>query len=175
MMFPGRITAGTLTVAVQYVIVSLVAYLGAYSFTNIIHGSYASIGALWAMISGMVVLQASMGATEWSAWRRVFGSLLGAVLSAAYLLVFPFSPVGMALSIGFTVLICEVFRVPDHARLAAITVGAVMIFSNLNPEIGPVVNAALRFGEVLIGSTIAVLVVRFWPLPPAADDDTRTE
>ncbi|RXE57120.1 hypothetical protein ABH15_03065 [Methanoculleus taiwanensis] len=173
MRFPGRITAGTLTVAVQYVIVSLIAYLGAYSFTNLVHGSYASIGGLWAMISGMVVLQATMDATESTAGRRVFGSLVGAVLSAAYLLVFPFSPVGMALSIGITVLICQAFQVPDHARLAAITVGAIMIFSDLNPEIGPVVNAALRFGEVFIGSTVAVLVVRFWPFSPK--DETRAE
>jgi uncharacterized membrane protein YgaE (UPF0421/DUF939 family) len=172
MKIPGRITAGTLTVAVQYFIVSLIAYVGAYSFTDIVHGSYASIGGLWALISGIVVLQATLNATESTAALRVFGSLIGAVLSAAYLLVLPFSPLGMAFSIGFTVLICQALRVPDHARLAAITVGAIMVFSDLNPDVNPVVNAGLRFGEMLIGSTVAVLVVRLWPFPPAAEDGT---
>ena len=57
---------------------------------------------------------------------RVLGTLIGAMLSGFYLYLFPFSPVGMAVSVRLTVLLCQMVGVPDHGRLAAITVALVM-------------------------------------------------
>jgi uncharacterized membrane protein YccC len=42
-------------------------------------------------------------------------------------------------------------------------VAVVMVVSGLNPEIGPLVNAATRFIEVINGSIVAVAVVWVWP------------
>jgi len=64
--------------------------------------------------------------------------------------------------IGLTVLICMALNIPSHARLAAITVAVIMVFSTLNPEVLPVVNATLRFCEVIIGSVVAVGVFFVW-------------
>ena len=69
----------------------------------------------------------------------------------------------MAVTIGVTVLICMTLGIPDHARLAALTVGVIMVFASLNPDLNPVINAVLRFTEVLIGSVIAVILVWIWP------------
>jgi uncharacterized membrane protein YgaE (UPF0421/DUF939 family) len=79
------------------------------------------------VISGIVVLQATRRDTVASAWLRVLGTLIGAVISAIYLSFLPFNPFGLAVCIGITVLPCHSFRVPDHARLAAITVAVVMV------------------------------------------------
>jgi uncharacterized membrane protein YccC len=69
----------------------------------------------------------------------------------------------MAVMVGVTVFICITFGIPDHARLAALTVGVIMVFASLNPDLNPVINAVLRFTEVLIGSVIAVILVWIWP------------
>jgi uncharacterized membrane protein YccC len=85
------------------------------------------------------------------------------MLGGFYLYLLPFSPIGMAVSIGLTVLLCQALKVPDHGRLAAITVALIMVISSGNPELSPFANAALRFIESVIGAVIAVLAVLLWP------------
>lgn len=152
-------------VSIQFTLVSLLSFLIATSISSFIEGGSQSsfIGGLWAVISGIVVMQATMVDTRSSALLRVFGSFIGAVFSAIYLLLLPFNPFGLALLIGITVLVCQALSIPDHGRLAAVTVAVVLVVSTLNPEIDPVLNAALRFGDTVIGSAMAVLMVRIWP------------
>jgi uncharacterized membrane protein YccC len=141
----------------------LLAYLAGLHLTLVIPSVSAHIGALWCVISGLVVLQATRRETVASAWLRVLGTLIGALVSAIYLLFLPFSPIGLAVSIGITVLLCHAWRVPDHARLASITVAVIMVVSTVHPQINPLVNAGLRFVESCIGTVLAVLAVLAWP------------
>ncbi len=150
-------------IAVQDALVSLLAYLAGSYFTQAVDGAATQIGALWSTISGIVVLQATRQETVATAWLRVLGTLIGASISAAYLSVLPFSPVGMAVSVGITVLFGHTCRVPDHARLAAITVAVIMVVSMADPRMNPLMNAAWRFGESCIGTALAVLAVVLWP------------
>jgi uncharacterized membrane protein YccC len=107
----------------------------------------------------MVVLQATRGTTLSSAGFRVLGTLIGSIVAAAYLSLLRFSAVGMAACILGTVLLCQAVRIPDHARLAALTVAVVMVLSSEDPGVSPVVSAALRFVESCIGTALAVLAV----------------
>ena len=155
------LTAGRL--AGQSALVCLLAYLAGFYFTRAVGGAPSLIGALWATISGLVVLQATRRETVNTAWLRVLGTLIGSLISAAYLFLLPFSPLGMAVSVGVTVLLCHAFRVPDHSRLASITVAVIMVISLIHPRINPLVNAGLRFAESCIGTGLAVLAVVLWP------------
>jgi uncharacterized membrane protein YccC len=155
---PGKIRSA-LRVAGENALVSLLAYLGGLYLTVPLGGTSSLIGALWAAISGLVVLQATRQDTLASAWLRILGTLIGAVVSAIYLSLLPFSALGMAASIGATVLLCQGLRVPDHARLASITVAIIMVISAKEPGLDPKLNAALRFIESCIGAGIAVAVV----------------
>ncbi|WP_322629534.1 FUSC family protein [Halothiobacillus sp.] len=152
-------------IAAQTTLVSVASYLAGFYFTELFHAASASMGALWSAVSGIVVLQATQRDTWSSASLRIFGSLIGAVTSAAYLSVLPFSPIGMAVSIFVTVLLCHVARIPDHARLAAITVVVIMVITSIDPTLNPISNAALRFSESFIGATIAVFAALLWPGP----------
>ena len=100
-----------------------------------------------------------------SAWLRVLGTFVGAVISSIYLSFLPFSPLGMAVTVGVTVLLCQFIGIPDHARLAALTVAVIMVISSLHPEYHPFLNALLRFMESAIGTVLAVVVVLLWPEP----------
>jgi uncharacterized membrane protein YccC len=166
---------GPVHTAVQYALVSLLAYvIASYaSFSMQRTADLALIGALWAMISGIVVMQETRKSTLNSAWLRILGSLAGAIISAIYLSFLPFSPVGMAVLIGVTVLVCQGFGIPGHARLASLTVAVVMVVSAINPEISPLVNAAARFIEVIIGSLVAVAVVWVWPFVTRTADTAQ--
>jgi uncharacterized membrane protein YccC len=157
-MFQDRVS-----IAIQNALVSLTAYLVGYYFTGLFHGRSSSIGGLWSLIAAIVVLQATSRDTWKSAVSRVLGTFIGAMLGGFYLYFLPFSPIGMAVSIGLTVLLCQAFNVPDHGRLAAITVALIMVLSSGNPELSPFANAALRFIESVIGAVIAVLAVLLWP------------
>jgi len=156
------ISLETIRITVQITFVSFVSYLLGFHFTSLFHGESASIGGLWATLSSFLVLQASRHDTWSSALLRVFGTAIGAVVSAAYLIVLPFGPIGMAVSIFVTVLLCHAVQVPDHARLAARTVAIVMVTASLHPTLSPILNAALRLGESFIGTVIAVLVALIW-------------
>jgi len=152
-----------LRMAVLSAAVSTLAYLGGSRFTALFHGASAVVGGLWSMISAVVVLQATRRETITSASRRVLATLIGAVISAVYLVVFPYSLVGMAVCIGATVLLGQVTGSPDHARLAAITVAVIMVTSSVSPTLSPILNAALRFAESCIGAATTVVAAHVWP------------
>lgn len=154
-----------LPTALQFTIVSFLSFTIAVSITSCVHGAGDSqtIGAMWAMISSIVVMQETRSATLDTASLRILGSLFGALISAVYLSFFPFSTIGMAVLVGITILACQLLGIPGHARLAALTAGVVMVVSAVNPAVPPFVNAGTRFFEVIIGSSVAVLVVWAWP------------
>ena len=152
-------------IALQIALVSLASYACGSSFTGLFHGASARIGGLWSMVSGIVVLQATRRTTWSSAWLRVLGTLIGSIIGAVYLLLLPFSAIGMAVCIFGTVLLCHAARIPDHARLAALTVAVIIVLSSVNQALSPILNAALRFAESCIGTALAVLAVLMWPGP----------
>jgi len=155
--------ANAIRAAILSAVVAVLSYLGGRNFTALFHGASATVGGLWSLITSTIVLQKTRHETLDSAWRRLFGTLTGAVLSGLYLSVMPFSLFGMGLCIGVTVLVGQVLGAPDHARLAAITVGIVMVTASVNPDMAPALDAALRFTESVIGAAITIIAVHVWP------------
>jgi uncharacterized membrane protein YccC len=154
-----------LRVAVQIALVSLLAYVGGFRFTSLFHDASADIGALWSVISGILVLQATRRSTWSSACFRLLGTLVGSIISALYLSFLSFSPIGLAACTLATVLLCHAARIPEHARLAAFTVAVMMVLSNLHSTLTPILSGVLRLGESGIGAAMAVLVAFLWPEP----------
>jgi uncharacterized membrane protein YccC len=154
--------AEQLRIPAQIAVAALVAYLLGFSFTSLFPGYLPKIGGLWSAISAIVVTQVSRQEARSSASLRVLGSAIGAVTSAVYLSLLPFHPVGMALAIFATVVICTALNIPSHGRLAAITVLVVMVTASLDPALNPLLNALLRFVESCIGTAVALLGVLLW-------------
>ena len=152
-----------LRIPAEIAVAALVAYVLGFWFTGLFPGYLPKIGGLWSAISAIVVTQASRRETTSSASLRILGSAIGAITSAVYLTLLPFHPLGMALAIFATVLLCSAVNIPSHGRLAAITVIVVMVTGSLDPKLSPGLNALLRFVESCIGTGVAVLAVRLWP------------
>lgn len=153
----------SLRIPAAIAVAALVAYLLGSWFTGLFPGYLPRIGGLWSAISAIVVTQVSTRETSSSASLRILGSAIGATTSAVYLSLMPFHPLGMAVAIFATVLLCAAVRVPSHGRLAAITVIVVMVTASLDPTLSPVLNALLRFLETCIGTGVALLAVLLWP------------
>ncbi|WP_216918947.1 FUSC family protein [Synechococcus sp. CCAP 1479/9] len=156
-------SAERLRIPAQIAVAALVAYLLGFWFTSLFPGYLPKIGALWSAISAVMVTQVTRKDAASSASLRILGSAIGAITSAVYLTLLPFHPLGMALAIFATVMLCAAINVPSHGRLAAITVIVVMVTGSLDPALSPGVNALLRFLESCIGTAVALLAVWLWP------------
>ena len=150
--------------------VALFSYVCGSHFTYTFHKPSADMGGLWSVIAGIMVLQTTRHATTESAWRRAIGTLIGALTSAVYVSVLPFSALGLGACILVTVLFCHVARIGQHARIAALTVAVILVLSDSPTTASPVMSAALRFFESCIGAAIAVIALLVWPEPPAVPD-----
>ena len=156
-------TRDNAVVAVRTAAVCLASYVAGTWFTALFHTRTSILGGVWSVVSAIVVLQATLEDTRGSALLRVLGTFIGATVAALYLVVFPFHPLGMAAAVGVTVLACQGLDVPDHARLAAVTVVIVLAVSVADPTIRPALNALLRFLESCIGAGIATLALFLTP------------
>lgn len=98
----------------------------------------------------------------------MLGALIGAIISGIYLSLLPFSPLGMAFSVGITVVLCHLAGFAGSSKLAAASVVMIMVISSSNPGLNPLLNAALRFCEACIGAGIAFIVAFASPKPKTA-------
>lgn len=152
-MFKSHITRAV----IESFIVAAIAYVLGYYFTSMFHLGSAEVGALWAVISGVFVMSEGEAQTFKSARMRIKASFIGCVIAGAYLYFLPFSVLTFALAIALGVLICHIFRIPDHIKTTSITISVVVIISLLE-DIGPFANASLRFFESVIGSLSAMAI-----------------
>ncbi len=145
------------TIAIQHILIVIGAYLSGYYFTGLFHGPTSFIGGLWAVISGIIVIESSHIDTWQSAKKRIIGTFIGVVISGAYLFFFDFSILGYGICIALGVLICYLVNAPQSIKLSGITISVVLIVSTIEKELHPFANAGLRFAESAIGTGIALL------------------
>lgn len=134
----------------------LASYLIGFYLTGSFHDESRYFGAMLASISSVVALQADVKTSIKQGWLRILGTFIGAVIATIYLLLFPFSIVGMIVSVFILAIICMVIKIPDDGRMATITLIVIMLISKSNPDIPPEINSLLRFIETSIGSGIGI-------------------
>jgi uncharacterized membrane protein YccC len=145
-------------VFIKNILVVAGAFLGGFYFTRMFHEPTSLVGGLWAVISAIIVLEATHTETFASAKNRIIGTFIGAIVSGVYLFFFPFTIPGFVAAIAVGVLICFLFGLPQSIKLTGITISVVMIVSTIAKDLHPFVNAGLRFVESAIGTGIAVVV-----------------
>lgn len=134
----------------------LLSYLVGSYVTGHFHQESNLLGAMLASVSGIVVLQEDLQTSIHQGWLRVLGTFIGAVIAYLYLVLFPFSLIGMVLSVFILDLLCKLVRIPDNGKMATITLIVVLIISERFPELPPLLNGTLRFTEASVGAGIAI-------------------
>jgi uncharacterized membrane protein YgaE (UPF0421/DUF939 family) len=124
-----------LRLALQLALVSLCSYVVGLQFTRLFHDASAGVGALYSVISGLLVLQPTRRATWSTAWSQTLGTLAGSIVSALYLSLLPFSAIGMAVSVLATVLLCHAaLRLSEWCIGAAMALIAVLVWPEPPPS-----------------------------------------
>jgi len=155
-----------------YAAIAVAGYFLGSSFTALFHDSSSAIGGFWSVISGVIVYDDIRTNVLRSAKLRSIGSLIGAVVSGAYLYFFAFSLPGFAVCVGAGALICHLLRLPDHIKLTGVTISVVMMVSVTTGNHAPIENAALRFFESVIGAGVAVSVTYLAGMLSPKPEDT---
>lgn len=142
--------------AVAKSIAVLISYLIGFYLTGGFHSESQYFGAMLASIASVVALQADLKTSIKQGWLRVLGTFIGAVIASGYLLVFPFSVEGMIVTVFILEIICMAFSIPDNGKMATIALIVIMLISQKNPTIPPLVNSSLRFMETVVGAVIGI-------------------
>lgn len=149
----------TLRTLINNFVTAVLAYVAGYYFTSMFHAGSAEIGGLWSVISGVFVVEDRRLDSLGSARSRIIGTFIGVLISGVYLYLFPFNVFGFAICIVAGVAVCKLLSITQYIKLVGVTISVVMIVSIVNKEIEPFINAALRFGESVIGTVVALIVV----------------
>ena len=104
------------------------------------------------MIAAVIVTDLSPARTRELALPRIAGTVLGATTGAALSTVLPAGPVAVGVAILVTMLMSNVLRFENAAKLAGYVCGIVILDHHGEPWR----YAALRFVETLIGIFAAV-------------------
>lgn len=144
--------------------VKCLAVLLSYFFGNYIIGRFheasSYIGAILACTSAIVVLQEKdLKNSLHNGWLRVLGTFIGALIAWVYLLLYPFTILGMIVAIFFQEVICMLLKVPDNGKMATITLSVILIISRQYPDLPPWANGLLRFSESAVGAGIGIFMV----------------
>lgn len=124
-----------------------------------VNQSTVLLGGMWAVIATVFVFRYSFGQSLAAALSRMLATTVSLVLCLLYLLVLPFSPVGMACLIAAGAIIMAVTGRREDTITAGITTAVVMVVSALDPR-NAWLQPILRFADTVVG--VAVGVTAAW-------------
>ena len=124
----------------------LLSYLvGAY-LTGHFHVESRWMGSMLAVISAIVVLQEDVKTSIHRGHRAGY----------VYLPIFPFTLLGMIVTVFLLDILCMLLGIPDDGKMATITLVIILLISKMSPSISPFVNGVLRFSEATVGALIGI-------------------
>lgn len=144
--------------AIAKSIAVLVSYLVGFYLTGSFNDESRYFGAMLAAIASIVALQADVKTSVHQGWLRVLGTFIGAVIATIYLMIFPFSIAGFIATVFALEIVCMMLNIPDNGKMATIALIVIMLISQKNPNIPPIVNSSLRFLETAVGAVIGIVL-----------------
>lgn len=144
----------------------LVAYQVGVRVSGRIDAVSALAGSILACTSCIVVMQQS-GVRESlrEGGLRLLGTLIGAGIGCAYLLLFRFSVWGLLATIFLQEVVCMLLVIPNNGKMATISLVVVMLVAHFTPDLSPVLNGLLRFTEAAVGASVGIAGVWLLNLP----------
>lgn len=147
-----------LTMAIAKSIAVLISYLIGFYLTGSFHDESRYFGAMLAAIASIVALQSDVKTSIKQGWLRVLGTFIGAVIATIYLSIFPYSVPGFIATVFLLEIVCMMLSIPDNGKMATIALIVIMLISQKNPNIPPIVNSSLRFLETAVGVGIGIAI-----------------
>ncbi|KAJ6488997.1 Fusaric acid resistance protein-like-domain-containing protein [Mycena sanguinolenta] len=139
------------------------ALLAAPAFFDTTRPIFLNLWGHWALISFLVVISPTIGATNHLSLHRVLGTLFGAFVAAVVYTLFPDNPVVLSL-FGFFFSVPCFYHNSSASRFVLLTYNLTCLYCyNLRgQEVSPVNIGIRRAIAVTVGVVWAALVSRFW-------------
>ena len=130
------------------------------------------LGGMWAVVATIFVYRYSRVESLNAALSRTAATLLSFALCFAYLLVFPFHPLGMAALIGIGAVVMTLIERPDDIITTGITTAVVMVVAGISPH-HAWLQPILRLIDTAVGIVIGI-AASWISLKLATNTHTRT-
>ena len=158
-MFLKLVRACSLLLACQTVLAVVIAYLLGFGLNQLFHLGNSVIGGLWCAISGILMIQTLMQESFKMGWSRLWGSLVGGIISAIVATFTGYHIWSLCVCIFLTVVAVKLCRIQSTLRIAGITVVVVMIIGMATPNVPAWQNSLMRVVESAMGITVGISIV----------------
>ena len=128
-----------------------------------VHGTSASddkLGGMWAVVATVFVYRQSFPESMTEAWSRMSATLVSFALCFLYLIVFPFSGLGLAVLIGLGFIVVTLIGRPQDAVTTGITTAVVMVVAGLGPRSEAWQQPLLRVVDTVVGVLVGLAAAR---------------
>jgi uncharacterized membrane protein YgaE (UPF0421/DUF939 family) len=155
----------SLIVAIQTAIALPLSFYAGKYFNLLFPYGFNTISGLWSATAAILVTQALLSEALNTAWYRVAGTFIGALVAFILDSIWGYNLWTLAGSILVTVMLISAFRLKYTFRMACLTTTVITAFGMAAAPQFPVwYNCSSRFVEALIGAVVATLVV--WIFTP---------
>ncbi len=152
-----RLSKADVIYVIALTIASLIAYvLTYYILEPFVNRPNDMLGGMWATIATVFVLKEARNLSLRAAGARFFATSVSFVLTFVYLLLLPFSPVGMAVVIGLGTIVVLLLGRREDVVTTAITTTVVMVVAGLGPASLAWTIPPLRLLDTMIGIVVGV-------------------
>lgn len=152
-----RLSKADVVYAIALTIASLISYvLTYYILEPFVNQPNDFLGGLWATIATVFVFREGRNPSLRAAGARFFATCVSCVLTFVYLLLLPFSPVGMAVIIGLGAIVVMLLGRREDVVTTGITTAVIMVAASLGSASLAWTIPPLRLLDTVIGIVVGV-------------------
>jgi uncharacterized membrane protein YgaE (UPF0421/DUF939 family) len=152
-----RLSQADVVYAISLTIASLIAYVITYYVLEpFVNQPNDFLGGMWATVATVFVFRDFRDLSLRAAVARFFATGVSCVLTFVYLLLLPFSPVGMAVIIGIGTVVVMLLGRRGDVVTTGITTAVIMVVAGMGPASLGWTIPPLRLLDTVIGIFVAV-------------------
>ncbi len=152
-----RLSKADVVFAISLTIASLISYLISYYVLEpFVNHPNDLLGGMWATVSTVFVFREAKDLPLRAGVARFFATCVSCVLTFVYLLLLPFSPIGMAVIIGIGTIVVMLLGRRDDVVTTGITTAVIMVVAGIGPSSLGWTVPPLRLLDTVIGIIVGV-------------------
>ena len=148
-----------LYVSIETAVVGIMCFIIGERVSQWVHDGKGYIDGLWCMISALVVLQSFISETLKASKDRIIGTLVASVLAGLICVLVGYGYLAIFSSIVLSAYVMNLLKMEDGVRIATATAAVITGYGFIKPEYSPVINAAMRSLDTLLGVGVSLSVV----------------
>jgi uncharacterized membrane protein YccC len=152
----AKLSAWDVVYALNMAIACLIAYwITTHVLSRFVDRPSDLLGGMWAVVATVFVFRETRVRSLSAGFARLVATCVSFALCLFYLLLFPFTPVGMAVLIGIGTVAMALLGRRDDIVTAGITTAVVMVVAAMSPE-DAWQQPLLRVADTVVGIAIGV-------------------